>query len=364
MRHLTLQFTIKRLHQLYESENTGIEVLCMNSYTSLWTWLLVPALVLSGVSLAWTEELSTVPVTLSELKARYPGAVFREVTPEEFDATRTNGQTRILILVDTDGRVMLPEPGPSDEALSVPEGALPELVEEDPNNSDRSTYPNYADSIYYDNYGYDANCTGIFVDMDMSADSEELAVIIFIVAGVVVVGAALLYLPAFAYQAATHREGYPLDGRLEGRASWLAGGDRSGGLYGAEFILGFRDRYTHFGLGIEGGYLDLAARVEGLGEPVDLSGGYIMAGPSWRYYPDPGPNAACLYAEVLAGTAGHEEVGLLSAARLGVGWGWGPYLRMGLHVGGLYAERKEVEGELADDGNFNLLLGGELGFRY
>lgn len=313
------------------------------------SWALVAALLLSGLPEAIAETNAV--VTVDELRRMYPDAEFREVTLPEFDAATSNPATRTVIVVEppagTDavpaftGRV-----GSVSEPVVAPAGSWRR------GRPPRTRYDHERPDVVY---GGDVYCVEAFGSFDV--DSREVAVVLFVVVGVVVVAAALVYTGLFVYDALT-REG-DFDGWLDtGAGAWFFyGGERGGGMYGARIAGGFMGESADVGLMLEAGYIhgDVAIREDNT--PVSVSASYGIVGPTIRWVLDDGRNPFTFDMEVLAGVTSDDNLGLISRASAGFSWGIGPSWRMGLAVGSLYMKIRETEGPLRTKSDFNMAIG-------
>ena len=150
-------------------------------YTSL---VLVLAMVLSGVPVFAEEPAGG--MTLQELKDKYPRARFVQVSLQEFEQIYSNYPGRSIVLVESTNNAGFQEVdvqdielaktnlAPASILLIEPEQAQPDVSK--PSVRSRTSVRQQHDS-----------CIGLDVFGDIDVGSDEVAVVIFVLVGVVVV---------------------------------------------------------------------------------------------------------------------------------------------------------------------------------
>jgi len=190
------------------------------------------------------------------------------------------------------------------------------------------------------------------------------AVVIYVVIGVAVVAAVVVYATAFLVEALTgtgqHRHWWD----LAADATFLTGDGNRGSLSGARVSAGLENRAAKIGLVLDGGRIDARVRTRDSTQPLNISGGYVMAGTAVRWQLDDAVNPSCFGIELLAGTASAQQVGLISEARATLTFGIGNRARLGLSLGALYLGLKATDGLLTDAHDFSILLGVHSGIRF
>ena len=340
-----------------------------NRITSKCTSLVLAlAIVLSSLS-AHAEE-SAGGMTLQELKEKYPRARFVQVSLQEFEQIYSNYPGRNIVLVESTNNAGFQEVDVRDMESAKTNGAPASilLIEPEQTQPDEPKPPvpgRHASSRPYDPYAPHDTCVGFDIFGDIDVGSDEVAIVIFVLVGVVVVAASVLYVGYYAYDVLANGEDYEYWGDSGLRAGFLTGGDRSGGLYGLRVAGGFwGGGAMDVGLAGEVGYMDVRVAIEDQPMDVRLSGLYGLAGPCLRWVLDGSDNPVCLVLDVLAGTADDSHVGLMSKASANLSWGIGPHARLGLQIGSLYMKLNEDEGPLNTDSDFNLMLGVDVGWRF
>lgn len=195
-----------------------------------------------------------------------------------------------------------------------------------------------------------------------SVDSAEAALVVFVLAGAIVVSAALLYSGALLANLILQPDEVEKWAEITPRAQFFSGGYQQGAMTGAALSLGLADDEAEVGLVIEGGYLDADVITVDKTE-VEVAGGYGMGGLAIRWPFDSGSDATAVEAELLVGSANQYD--LISRASLALSWSiHGPW-RAGLRVGALYLDVEEGEGPVWEAGeDFNLLGGVETSIRF
>lgn len=218
----------------------------------------------------------------------------------------------------------------------------------------------------------DVQVTGAcMADLSDLAD-DDVAVVIFVVIGVFIVAALIVYAGKFIYDIAVGNKKHDYWWEISPGFTIIEndtkyGYQENGYLAGLKLSTGFTDRRIQFGLTGEAGVMDLNLYFEDKKGLLELEGLYGMAGPAIRFLfndDEQTQNTSYLYLELLAGTSEHEEAGLLSVARLGLNWRIQKHLRFGIHIGSLYFDLKESESIIEEEDNFRLTGGLEFGYRF
>jgi len=200
-----------------------------------------------------------------------------------------------------------------------------------------------------------------FYRFNLGSRNDELAGVIFVMIGLVVVFAFVAYAGAYVYHWAAHglrRSGwYSL-----GLGAYGFGNSKEwGGLQAARFGLGIKDLGLEWGLGAELGRINSTLALEKDGSKLEVNGGYGAAGPMLVYRPQANQR---FFLEFLAGTSEHKEVHLLAKAMVGANWqsdeGW----YFGVNTGTLMVSLKSSLGYIRNKNPYNWLTGLELGYTF
>lgn len=206
-------------------------------------------------------------------------------------------------------------------------------------------------------------------------DLDEWAVVLYVVIGVIVVGAFLLWGIKALYDLAVNKDDSPVfkeaalqfsysgrtlhdpDGAELFRDAWLMGG---------RFAFGVEKPVVSFGLALEGGAIDLSVRaLESNREIVDVRGGYLVGGPLIRFgrYR---PLAFTL--EFLNGTSTHSSIGWISKSRMTLAAKARGGLTYGAHLGAVFYDLRYSDGLVYRRGDFNrdlsVLFGVDAGWSF
>jgi hypothetical protein len=192
-------------------------------------------------------------------------------------------------------------------------------------------------------------------------DGGDWAAIIYVVVGVVVVGAFLVYGVQTLYDLAVNENDDPvfMEAGLRMSYSGKAFRDPSGRddlyrdayLAGLRFAIGIDRPGMDLGLALEGGYIDLY--LKGVSDPAkafDFKGGYLVAGPVLRF----GRNDPLSFSlEFLNGTSNHENIGWISKSRMTLQTKVGSHTLVGGHLGAVFYDLHFLDGLGWRNGDFN-----------
>lgn len=211
-------------------------------------------------------------------------------------------------------------------------------------------------------------------DMGESGSGSDLAAVIFVGVGIVVIGGVIVYLPKLIYDMVRNKQRYRVDHELGftytySVANWEGGGSP---LYRRTLMPGLRYSaviarpYVGVGLTLEGGYL--ASELSGslaIPERVKDDGVYALAGPVLRL----APNSPTQFTfEFLNGTSSAENVGWVSKARISLSQRFNEHFVMALQLGSLFYDLHFFDGLIYREGNLNrdltLTYGLEMAWRF
>lgn len=192
-------------------------------------------------------------------------------------------------------------------------------------------------------------------------DSDDWAAVIYVVIGVVVVGAFVIYGVQMLGEMAINQGDYPLFMEAGVRLSYsgkaIEDQQGVGKLYrdaylaGLRFAIGFDRPGMGIGLAAEGGYIDVFLRSSS--DPArtfDFKGGYLVAGPMIRFG-DNNPWSFSL--EFLNGTSTHEAIGWISKSRMTLQAKVSEHMLVGGHLGAVFYDLHFFDGLGLRQGNFN-----------
>lgn len=190
---------------------------------------------------------------------------------------------------------------------------------------------------------------------------DDWAAVIYVVIGVVVVGAFIIYGVQMLGEMALNQEDYPLFTEAGVRLSYsgkaIEDQQGVGKLYrdaylaGLRFAVGFDRPGMGIGLAAEGGYIDVFLRSSSdPSRTFDFKGGYLVAGPMIRF----GDNDPWSFSlEFLNGTSSHESIGWISKSRMTLQAKVTEHMLVGGHLGAVFYDLHFFDGLGLREGNFN-----------
>jgi hypothetical protein len=207
-------------------------------------------------------------------------------------------------------------------------------------------------------------------EWNMGGDSKELALALFVAAGVITVGAFVIYMPKLIYDLVQNENKHPIIHKMTGtyaytQNDWDGGGTFSTSpelhthLAGLKYSVAIQKPSAAIGLTIEGGYL--RSRLLGLAdwEPAwDFEGSYWLAGPNVEFFPR---SPVGLGFEFLNGSSTSPDIGWISKAQTALRWRATPHWTYSPYIGALFYEMRFWDGYVFRRGNLNrdlTLLGG------
>lgn len=289
------------------------------------SFILSAALVLSHVPVTFADTARHSPL-LQELRAEFPDAPMIEVTRAEFDMLMASNEDRARAEPYTQRD--WPQPGT--------------VVPAQTRVSSRVSVAAYGEG-------------------SGSIATDDLAVILYVLVGAVVIAAGVFYGGFILYEMITGRAEYDYWRKLSAGAWHFTGSGRKGGMYGGRASMGLLHEEIRVGLTLEAGYLDGRFRLRHDDRFMSVHGFYSLLGPTVHWALSKGDNPLALDVELLTGYSTANHVGLMSRAMGGLSWGLGSRWRLGVQLGSTYAKIRESEGPLTTKSDFNLTIGGWLG---
>lgn len=198
--------------------------------------------------------------------------------------------------------------------------------------------------------------------MNSSGSSSDDAAVLFVVVGTVVVIVWALYVFKYLYDIS-------LGNTPCGRWSELAvvSSNASAGVAqharfdGLRYSTGFREGSLDVGLGFELGQTDILLSEVGV---LELEGRYWLLGPILRWRLSRGKNPSYFQMNFVAGSTEHDEVGLLAKASLGLLFGIGDSLQLGVNWGAMNINLNDNQGIISERSQYHYLYGINMGFRF
>ncbi|MGA1826448.1 MAG: hypothetical protein ACMUIP_17475 [bacterium] len=224
---------------------------------------------------------------------------------------------------------------------------------------------------YY--YASDHSC---LFNTHFSADSgcvlpdvpDDVAAVIYVVIGFVVVGVLIIYGAKYFYDVMTGTGDYDYWWEVGASSTFFKKGNDeeilgNGSMVGIKFASGIIDQNFRMGLSGEIGYLAVKLHSLFASKFIEIDGLYGIVGPAIRFcWGNINPHYISL--EFLAGSSEHDEVGVISTARAGINWGIKEHIRLGINGGALYFNINETEGLFDKKSEFRFIGGIEVGYRF
>lgn len=195
-----------------------------------------------------------------------------------------------------------------------------------------------------------------------NGSSGDAAAVLFVVVGTVVVIVWALYVFKYLYDISFGSKPCGLWNELtlsKSVASTIEG--QHARFDGLRYSTGFRDGSLDVGFGVELGQADILLSEVGI---LELKGRYWLLGPILRWRLSQGINPSYFQMNFVAGTTEHDEVGMLAKASLGLLFGIGDSMQLGLNWGAMNINLNENQGVISERSQYHYLYGINMGFRF
>ena len=303
-----------------------------------------------------------VPISLSEaeLFEKYPGAKVVQVTPKQYlkleNELQQQGyqQSEVIPLQLTQNEIEY-EPG------FEPESVNSNVVE----SQDESELSD--DCVEKRNEKADEDSLRIMLDitddaMNSGGSSGDDAAVLFVIVGTVVVFIWTLYVFKYFYDVSM---GVAPCGRWNELAVVTSSVSTVEGQHaffeGLRYSTGFRDGTLDVGIGFELGQTDILLSDVGT---LELQGRYWLVGPVLRWRLSSVRNPSYFQMSFVGGSTEHDEVGVLAKASLGLLFGLGDSLQLGVNWGAMNINLNEDQGIITERSQYHYLYGLNVGFKF
>ena len=195
-----------------------------------------------------------------------------------------------------------------------------------------------------------------------NSSGGEGAAVVFVIVGAVVILVWALYVFKYIYDLAA---GFRPCGRWS-ELGFVSSSISSTGIQhiafdGVRYMTGFRDGNTDVGIAVELGHSDiLLTEVTAL----QLQGRYWFLGPVLRWRLSRSNNPHYFQMNFMGGSTEHDEIGVIAKASLGLRFGLGDHLHLGLSWGAMNVELNNDQGIISDRDQYHYLYGVSAGFRF
>ena len=287
----------------------------------------------------------------AELVKKYPNAKVIRVSSEEYESLekklRQQGyrQSQVMTLAQNDIQddVVIRETQPGDPVV---------------------------DRDCAEKEGEDAGDESIRVMLDFTDDmmnssngsGGDEAAVVFVLIGTVVVVVWALYVFKYLYDVSLGNATCGGWNEITVVKSAISSSNSQHARFdGVRYSTGFRDGSLDVGIGFELGKADILLSEVGV---LELKGNYWMLGPilRWRLTPDANPNYFQM--NFVAGTTEHDEIGMLARASLGLLFGIGDAMQLGLNWGVLNINLDEHQGVISERSQYHYHYGVNVGFKF
>lgn len=309
----------------------------------------------------------------AELLAKYPEATVIRVAPQAYPALAQSLRQRGYIqsgryavkLAASDSLQELPAPVESRDDLQQDNLQQDDLQPVDLQQYDTRQRDDCAGSGSESSGEQSFRIMGEFTDDLMRSGngaSGDSAAIVFIIIGTIVLVVWALYIFKYVYDVTL---GIQPCGRwreltLVSSAS-SSGDDQHARFNGVRYSTGFRDVGTDVGISFELGQADILLKEASV---LELKGRYWLLGPMLRWRLSRAMNPSYFQMNFTAGSTEHGDVGLIARASLGLLFGIGDAIQLGLNWGALNIKLDEDQGIISDRSQYHYLYGINFGFRF
>lgn len=212
---------------------------------------------------------------------------------------------------------------------------------------------------------------GVYVDLPVhggSGNANDVAKVLFIVAGVVVVAAFIVYAGKYITDIVSGEEKELWWELIFNSTFFRTDSGQHGRLLGAKVATGFvSSDLIQVALVGEFGNTDLELLLNDNASTVnvDVSGSYWLMGATARLHlTDKLVNASYLYMDFMGGATSNNVTGNIGMARLGASFGINDYMRLGANIGAHYIGLEEDQGFVNDGDNYWFTYGLEMGVKF
>ena len=204
-----------------------------------------------------------------------------------------------------------------------------------------------------------------FTDDMMSSgngSSGDEAAVLFVIVGTVVVVVWALYVFKYLYDVSLGNTpcGHWNELTVVSSAASTTG-EQHARFNGLRYSTGFREDSLDVGIGFELGKTDILLSEVGV---LELKGNYWLLGPILRWRLSPGINPSYFQMNFTAGTTEHDEVGLLAKANMGLLFGIGNSMQLGLNWGAMNINLNDNQGIISERSQYHYIYGVNMGFRF
>lgn len=300
-----------------------------------------------------TESYPLNKLNESEILSSYPDAKVVRVTPEEYlvlkDKLLDKGyhESATVPLKMADNKVTNGEPMIHEKHNGT--GSIDDCIKKNDETAGEDSLRVMVDF------------TEDIMNSSQGSSGDEAAVL-FVIVGTVVVVVWMLYVFKYLYDVSM---GNAPCGRWKELSiisnSALTSDDQHARFKGLSYAMGFSEGLLDVGINLEMGRADILLNETGT---LELKGQYWMLGPMLRWRLSQGINPGYFQMKFSAGTTEHDEVGRLAKASLGLLFGIGDSMQLGLSWGALNINLNGTQGIITERSQYHSLYSVTMGYRF
>jgi len=195
-----------------------------------------------------------------------------------------------------------------------------------------------------------------------NGSSSDEAAVLFVIVGTVVVIFWALYVFKYLYDISVGSAPCGHWNELTAVSSRASTSEAQHARFaGLRYATGFREGILDVGISFELGKTDILLSEIGV---LALEGRYWLLGPVLRWRLSSGGNPSYFQMNFVGGTTEHEEVGLLAKASMGLLFGIGDSMQLGLNWGALNINLNGNQGIITERSQYHYLYGVTMGFKF
>jgi hypothetical protein len=211
------------------------------------------------------------------------------------------------------------------------------------------------------------------INLGGGGGSGQGALIVFVVVGLIIMIAWIPYMFGFIYNAIvnpedldfTHTLSFDYDRfyKSDRNTDYSLNSKRSGYVYSATYSFYMtQNKASHYGFSTQVGKHYIKDEFLFL-DKSEYEGIFFMFGPSIQYRKLNVPFSGYMQLDLLGGTSDHNSIGLMSSARINLGFVFGKVL-FAIHFSGIYFDVNDNKGILTDENDLLLSYGLKTGYTF
>lgn len=306
------------------------------------------------------------PLELNRVLERYPNAQVRYITPKQ--ALQLKNQPGVVMLpsnqVQETDALQLSNTDTAAQLDELDRSELNKAPQQTINANQRCAAHGNSPREVSHEQGSVSAIDNIFNGPDIidTAGSDDLAIIIFVVVGIVITVFLIAYTLKFMYDV-VNKEELCFWWSVNTHSNAIISTNDNGHFNGIKLSSGLIDEKVDVGISLDIGKLNTELELED-NTVHKVRGSYLMLGPSIRFYQQQKKNASYFALDLLVGSVNYEEKNILSYAKAAYNFPVNEHLRFGLSIGSLYLDLDNDKDLVRKDNSFNLTAGLEVGYQF